>query len=616
MMNKALKIFLILVCTFSFLPSVAQILDDSTELVYGPYTTFYTTFDRIKNNDFRLTKIDTLIKGIHNFDFVSQSDYKYQDLGVIGTATKPVFYQPPENIGVRTGFYVYEPYYIEKEDIKFYDTKSPYTLIEANFGGGRRATTEISHARNINPYWNAGVYFRRMSIEKQVSSSGRNDRQTISTSYYFHTHYQSKSQKYTGLLVASRVNHEVQESGGVDSTNFFSDAQYFDRDASVYLENAESSTLQLNFFTYHQYRWKRQLQFYYLWEQKGTKYFFTDHSLRSESDFFDQVLINPDSTTDKARFRESIHEPGIKGSQGDFYYNVYTKLRKVNYLHQYLPYDENELENYYGFNLRYDFDSLKNHSLNAKGEYKIGKGYFLRALYTNKFFTAVYQKSRYEPAIIHENYFGNHDEWHNSFDPVNSDYLKGQIELDLGSIRIAPSLSLMNIYNNIYFDRNGEPAQADGNAQILSPGLELDFHFFNKAMHFENEVIYTRITGESEAADAFRIPELFINSSLYFGKPVFDRKINVNAGLQFHMKTDYYPKAYDPAMRQFYLQDSFVVPAYLIVDAFIDFRIDHVAVFLRYENLTQQTNEGYFTFPNYVGQRKVFDLGVSWMFFD
>lgn len=615
--SLALTVYLTVVMT----PSYSQILDDSTQLVYGAYTTYYTTFERIKNNDFRLTKIDTLVENLHNFEFVSR-DYRYQDLGVIGTSMKPVFYEPPKQIGAYAGFTSYEPYYITKDDIKFYDTKSPYTLIDARFGGNRRSITNVMHTRNINPYWNAGIGYRRLTIEKQLNSSGRNDNQVVSTGYYFHTHYQSADEKYTGMGAFSRLYHRVQENGGVDSAGFFTRGQYFDPDANVNLRNAESADLRMDFFTYHQYRWKRQLQLYYQWDQIGTKYYYTNKPLGnpntagSDAAFYDQILINPDSTVNRARFRESIHEPGLKGSAGNLHYIANAKFRKVTYLHQYLPDDFSEFETYVGLTARYDFDSLKNHSLNARAEYKLGRGYYLRGNYTNKYFSVFYQKSRYEPAVIHQDYFGNHNEWHNSFEPVNSDYVKGRIDVDLKFFRFSPTLSLMNINNNIYFDEEGNPAQASGNAQVMSPGVEFDFHFFNNAMHWENEVIYTLVSGEGEAADAFRIPELFANSKLYFGKPVFSGKINVAIGLQAHYKSDYYAHNYDPATRQFYLQNDFVIPSYLLVDAFANFRIDHVAVFLRYENVTQPNNDGYFTFPNYVGQSRVFDLGVSWMFFD
>ncbi len=596
----------------------SQILDDSTQTVYGAYTTYYTTFDKIKNNNYLVSKIDTLIDGLHGYDFVSKSGYKYQDLGVVGTSMKPIYYEPTKQIGARSGFDSYTPYYFSKENITFFDTKSPYTFIDATFGGGRRSITSVKHARNITPYWNAGFQFRRMSIEKQVSSSGRNDRQVVSTSYYLHSHYMSPSEKYVVMGAIARNNHEVKESGGIDSTTFTTVGEYFDEDAPVYLESAESADLNLNFFLYNEYKWKRQLNFYYLIEQVNNKYRFEDFGLSntSEAAFFDRILINTDSTTDRAKFTQSVHEPGIKGSQGNFYYNFHLKLRKAKYLHTYLPFNDERWETYGGFNMRFDFDSLKDHSLNAQGEYLVGGGYYLRGDYTNKYFTATYQKTRYQPTIIQETYFGNHDEWYNNFDPINSDYLMGKIDVHLKWIDLIPKLTLINLNHNVYYNEEGNPEQAGGNVQLIHPSLEFGFHLLNRSIHWENEVIYTLKSGDAKAMNAIRVPDVFVNSRLYFGKEVFNKTINVQAGLQAHYKSNYFAEGYDPAIRQFYLQNNFEVPEAIVIDAFLDFRIDTFAAFLRYEHLNQQTNHGYFTSPGYVGQKKNLSLGITWMFFD
>ncbi len=625
MMKRTFNIgvlFFLLIALASPFSAKAQIIDDSTQTVYGAYTTYYTNFERIKNNNYLVIKVDTLIDGLHNFDFVSASGFKYQNLGVVGTSTKPIYYEPTRQIGARSGFDSYAPYYFSKEDITFFDTKSPYTFIDATFGGGRRSITTVKHARNITPYWNAGIHFRRMSIEKQVSSSGRNDRQVVSTAYYLHSHYMAPSGKYVVMGALSRLNHEVKENGGIDTTGFLTNGEFFDEDAPVNLENAKSADLNLNFFLYNEFKWKRQLNFYYQWEQIGNKYRFEDLDLSDESGFtqdgkfLQPVFINPDSTTDRALFTQSIHEPGIKGSQGNFYYNFHLKLRKAKYVHTYLPNNTDRWETYGGFNFRFDFDSLKDHSLNAQGEYLVGGGYYLRGDYVNKYFKATYQKTRYQPTIIQDTYFGNHNEWYNNFDPINSDYLSGEIDIHLRILDLVPKLTLINLNHNVYYNEESIPEQAGGNVQLIHPSLEFGLHLFNRSIHFENEVIYTLKSGDDKAVNAIRIPNLFLNSRLYFGKEVFNQTINIQAGLQANYKSSYFAERYNPALRQFYLQSDFEVPAALVIDAFLDFRIDTFAAFIRYEHLNQQTNQGYFTFPNYVGQKKVLSLGITWMFFD
>ena len=76
--------------------SYAQILDDTTKLVYGPTTTQYTYEHNIKYNDRHFNVIDTSIIDIHRYSHTEESEYKFQDLGTIGTAVRSVIYEPPK----------------------------------------------------------------------------------------------------------------------------------------------------------------------------------------------------------------------------------------------------------------------------------------------------------------------------------------------------------------------------------------------------------------------------------------------------------------------------------------------------------------------------------------
>ncbi|MCU0400235.1 MAG: putative porin [Algoriphagus sp.] len=87
------------------------LLDDSTKQVYGPKTTLYFYEKNIKRNRLQLIEQDTLLNNFHNYDPVAKSTWKYQDLGNIGSAAKPVFYTLPEQIGLTSGFHAYDIYF-------------------------------------------------------------------------------------------------------------------------------------------------------------------------------------------------------------------------------------------------------------------------------------------------------------------------------------------------------------------------------------------------------------------------------------------------------------------------------------------------------------------------
>ena len=609
--RSGLTIFLSMILVSALAQS--KIVDDSTKQVYGPYTTFYQTFDDIKYNRDHLIKVDSTFGNMHRFSVVEKFDNKYQNLGNIGTALRPVFYTPPVSIGIRSGFEAYVPYYITADKIEFFDTKSPYTPLDVVLGGSGRAVTNVKHTRNITPYWNAGFHFRKINADKQIASAGKGDNQTASTAYYLHTDYQSPDGKYHGLASISRINHKVWEQGGITIPEGDPINSYFDDNADVNLENAQSQDFRIGFHIYNHYKVRNEFQLYQSFEYIQNKNFYKDIPLGPDADFYDQILINLDSTTDQFQTNQLVNEFGLKGDYAKMFYSFFVKFRNVKHFSRYLPEKQLFFENSGGFNLRYDFDSLQN--IRASGEYILGGFYRFGGSYFMKFFTVEYWRTQSRPGIIEDTYFGNHFEWKNNFATPASDLLKGSLIYKNKFMRIEPFASVTNVKNNIYYDYDQTPSQATGSAQIINFGLNLDLAI-GKMIFWENEAIYTEITGEQEAVNSFRIPEIFVNSKLYLGSYWFDDKIYITFGVDAHYKSDYYAPAYNPVLQQFYLQDDFIIPAYLVIDAFLEFQIDHFSLFLKFEHVNQPPSNGYFTFPHYIGQPRIFDAGVRWMFFN
>lgn len=216
---------------------------------------------------------------------------------------------------------------------------------------------------------------------------------------------------------------------------------------------------------------------------------------------------------------------------------------------------------------------------------------------------------------MQEMYRGNHYSWTNSFSNIGVDQIKGTIKADFAKVSIRPSLTINRVNNYVYFDENQEATQADGGAFMVIPGIQADLTFW-KRLRWQSEVIYTAITGE--AADVFRIPDLYARSRLFFDGPMFDENLYIQFGVEGRYKSSYNAEAYMPANQQFYLQDDFDVYAYPVLDAFVDLRINRTRVLFRYNHLNSEfmQEQGYFVTPYYTGLKGSLDLGISWYFFD
>ena len=143
--------------------SRSQVLDDSTKNIYGPKTTRFFYEENIFFSDYTASTLDTVIHNFHLYNFVQRYNYEYQDLGNIGTAMNPLYYQLPTQIGVSSGWTSFDPYW-NANTTRYYDTKSPYSNMHLVLGGNGRSITDIDYTRNIKPNWNFGFNYHGLYI--------------------------------------------------------------------------------------------------------------------------------------------------------------------------------------------------------------------------------------------------------------------------------------------------------------------------------------------------------------------------------------------------------------------------------------------------------------------
>ena len=245
----------------------SRIIDDTTKQVYGPKTSKYYFEKDVFFNRVTYHPIDTAIQNFHKYNYVQRNDNLYQDLGNIGTAIKPIYYQVPDAIGATSGFNAYDLYW-DSEQIHYYDTKSPYSNMKAILGGKGRSITRATFSRNITPQWNFGFNYRALLIDKQIQRSGKGDRHTRGTYYDIYTAYQTPDSSYRLMFNFRRNKHEVDEYGGiVDNGDGFEYKDYFFINAQPYLRDAASRELRMNVHLFHQYEIGRALQLYHIFDR-------------------------------------------------------------------------------------------------------------------------------------------------------------------------------------------------------------------------------------------------------------------------------------------------------------------------------------------------------------
>jgi len=603
-----------------------KLIDDSTKMVFGPKTTLYFFEEDIKKNRLKKYEVDTLLDNFHYYEPNAKTGWKYQDLGNIGGASQPIFYDIPKIIGTTSGFHVYDLYHHSTENNRYFDTKSPYTNMAAFFGGGNRNMLDIDFSRNVDPNWNLGLNFHTIKARKTLNPNARDDHFADQTSYAFHTNYKTKDEKYLLLFTFSRMRHLVREQGGiipqsVDSTSL----PFAYQDSKVWLRNSRAIDLRQDYRLYHQYALLKGLQLYHIIDKKKQSVKFLTNLSTSDAEFFEffdqknysvderPPFFSTDSTKNFTHFSSWTNEAGVKGDLGLFYFNAFAKFRSGRltgyYFDRKFPFNEF----YLGGNLRGDLN--EKWSFEGDVEYLLPGAFKIQSQFISPFLEAVYTKSVYKPTAMQQLYRGNHHQWENDFSNIGSDEIKGFLKADFKHFKFRPGLSLTRINNFVYFNEFQQAAQADEQIFMLMPSLNASFNV-SKKLFWEAEVIYTLKSGE--AAEFMRIPDVFVNSRMYFESPLFDDNLYIQIGLNGRYRSDNFANAYSPAIQQFYLQNQFNVYGYPVIDFFLNARINRTKILVRYNHINQNllSRPGYYITPDYTGLQGKLDIGISWPLFD
>ncbi|MFY0688598.1 MAG: hypothetical protein JXQ90_15595 [Cyclobacteriaceae bacterium] len=606
-MNKGAIFILIFLCASALVE--AQILDDSSSQVYGPSTMEIIYLGDLKDNSGKTHGVDTAVSGLERFSEVQQNSNMYQNLGNLGTALFPVFYDDEPIIGAKSGFLSYDPYFIANSKFKYYDTRSPFMDVGVVFGGNGRGLASVSFSQNVNPNWNFGVDFKRLASDKQIGAQQtEGDRNAIGTLMDAYTYYQHPEKPYQLQFHILNLKHNVDETGGVeDETEEF---KY--QDSQIALQDAFVEESRTNIHLFHDYGLLENLQVYHQFDRYQQTYAFKDFK---EPDFYNRYLIADDSTYEQSIFTELTNEAGIKGSISSIFYRFYFKNRVVNQEFLYLGKQDRVIENYLGAVTRFDWKEL--FSVNAKAEVLQSGEYLLDGNLTSEWLNVRYRSSHYKQSNLVLNYFGNHGEWYNDFKNGFSNDLTGSLNVNWLGQQFKPSVRLSTKTNYVYFDQEAIPVQIDGSALIAQMGGMANFFIPTSrekmyGFKLNNEVYYSAVSGTS----ALRLPSWFTNVRVSWIGSWFNETVPVDVGASMHWRSSYLANTYHPALAQFYLQDEFDVAYYPVVDVFANFKIETLWLFVKLTHANMPGEGGYYVTPGYPGQQRSIDFGIRWLFFD
>ena len=343
-------------------------LDDSTKVVYGPTSTKYFLEEDVFNNRKKLYNIDTIVDATHNYNFVQRNKNLYQDLGNLGTAIRPVFYKAPEQIGTMLGYDAFSLYTFKPSQVRYFNTKSPFSNIIYVPGGGEQDLLQFELSRNVDSLWNVGINVQRITANKQlIDKTAIADNSAISHwDFMVHSNYQTKNKKYSVLAYFNLSDHSSNDQGGVviETGRDFQSMLFLAGNRPL-LTVAATRDKSYNLHIYHEYVGYKAFQIYPVIDYQTRKVQFKDNSFAAglENGFYPKdyknlsfrqyrlytqggdklspstkidptyYYINPqsDSIYNETRYTLFEHKSGIKGFYKGFNYRLHIRQRFYTY---------------------------------------------------------------------------------------------------------------------------------------------------------------------------------------------------------------------------------------------------------------------------------------------
>jgi len=620
----------------------AQILDDSTKVRYGPRTTRVVLEVEALRDSTAGTPLDTTLTRAAQSRFWLYDSTFQQDLGTMGSASRPLLFVPNLQLGARLGRTAFDRYFRNAANTPHYDSRSPYSFFKVVQSSSGEQIFEFTYSRSFKKNFSIGASYERIASNKILGAVSSRDGLVEHNGLLFFGRFQTDDERYHLLFSFVGGRHRAIEQGGIQPFR----AERRPRDLfkyekqRVYLTTAQNEDDRDQFHFLQTYRLLgRGLTLYHVFDAQRQYNSYFDQALTTDTTggrlFYyprNHTNTNTFATLDRAEYRQVENTLGILGRTAAVEYRLYARRRDASLSSSTLD----SASNARALNLTPAFSPLnygqtflggtaafryRIYAIEAAGEYKLLNEYWLRASVRTGPLSAELLRTSYVPTLTLQRFAGNHYAWNNlngknnsTFDNTTTDQLTVRLRQRLPfaadhSIEISGALA--NISKLVFYNASAEPEQLAGARQLLIGAVRYRVRLGQ--IVFDNQATYTQ--GGNDVG--LRIPALVAESRTYYQRRLFKNAIAAQTGVEVYYQSTFRGYDYSPSTQQFYVQDHFTIRNYAVVNAFFTADIKTVDIFLKASYLNEGIfYGGYFTTPYYTGYPRRFTLGIKWNFYN
>ena len=211
------------------------------------YQVKYTNLQWLEKN--YVFKIDSDINFFHAYNLQlfpqnsTEKGYFYNNIGNLGSPSYNQVYGQVSDFGFDAGIHFFDIFRLKNNDIRFYDSWSPFTRIYYVQGAKELQIFHVLHSRNITPRWNVtllyrgyastGFYLNQVSKNKNIALTSR---------------YASRNGMYKIYASAIVNNLKANDNGGITNDSLFQTFKSLDKTrALVWLYSAQHGFKEMDF---------------------------------------------------------------------------------------------------------------------------------------------------------------------------------------------------------------------------------------------------------------------------------------------------------------------------------------------------------------------------------
>lgn len=586
---------------------------------------------------------DTSILNIHQRPFVSTS---IQDLGNLGSPSTSLLYKPQNPIGLSLGYNTFNSLQFHIDSLRYYNTTKPYTNFTYNLGSKSEQLAQIFHTQNIKPFWNMAINYRKINSPGYYYTQRNNH-----DNFYWTTNYQSPHKHYE--LYASIIYNKQQhdENGGIISDSFLISPQFSDRKTiPTHFYNPDYSTVRSAVTTLQRDATLSLMHAYTLgrvdsvfnedtstYQLKITPRLRFTHNMTLSSQRYQFKDVRPDSSR-YAAFFSHLFKPGdsvfirqdwmcidnnflINGLFGKtenqvvfnvgvgnrfdlFNTNYIVGSRQNNYVSNYVVsnlYKEATKDRQWSFqaNTKFYFTGV------TAGDF-ILEGYIKKdfGLSKGKIMLGVSQQLNAAPYKY--SYYQN-QYWSriNNFSKESNTKQYASYTNEKFRLHIIVSNNIVN--NFLYFDATQSPQQSNAVFSISQVCINKNFRW--KILGFANELYFQQSTQNAPV----KFPTYFSKHQLYIATKIFQKKLEINTGVEAYYNANYNAFGYSPFFNNFYYQTTMLVKNSPMLSYFFNFKIKSFRSYIMFDQLQQQYSSNFILAKGYAAQNTMIRFGFSWV---